>query len=236
LLDMDPGTYVVKLSITEDSICPWCYIGWKEMERAIRQIESDGLPIKFDIEFKPFRLDPSLPEDTVVDMGQRNLAKFGPIRFSEIKKMVETRGGDVGIHFNWNGAIRQTGNSHRLIRHAYEKQMERDREAQVTTGVDGLHVKLLSEVFEGQFERAEDTGDPEILGGYCEKVGLMGKDEAISFLAGPEQRREVEEHFQEAETQGITGIPHIVIHNRWAIVGVQTSDVYYRVFEIFARQ
>ena len=37
------------------------------METAIRKTEANGLPIKFDIEFKPFRLDSSLPEDFALD-------------------------------------------------------------------------------------------------------------------------------------------------------------------------
>lgn len=31
------------------------YIGWKEMSGAIRLAEDAGLPVKFDVEFRPFR-------------------------------------------------------------------------------------------------------------------------------------------------------------------------------------
>jgi len=206
------------------------------MEKAIRRTEANGLPIKFDVEFKPFRLDPTLSEDVAVDKQQRYLAKFGPTRLGELKNMICARGSEVGIDFNWNGVVRQTSNSHRLVRHAYEKQKVSNRDGKITTGVDGVHVKLLEEIFQGFFERAEDIGDPEVLGGYCERVGLMTKDETIAFLSGPGQRQEIEEHFKEARALGITGVPHTVINSRWAIVGGQTSDVYYKVFEMLAKQ
>lgn len=37
------------------------------METAILASYRNGLPLKFDIEFKPFRLDPTLPVDTAVN-------------------------------------------------------------------------------------------------------------------------------------------------------------------------
>jgi hypothetical protein len=42
-------------------------IAWKEMEAAIIASYKNNLPLKFDIEFRPFRLDPSLPCDHALD-------------------------------------------------------------------------------------------------------------------------------------------------------------------------
>jgi hypothetical protein len=54
-------TKLVKLQVTQDTVCPWCYIGWKELEAAIIAAKRNGLPLKFDVEFKPYRLDATLP-------------------------------------------------------------------------------------------------------------------------------------------------------------------------------
>jgi hypothetical protein len=41
--------------------------GWKELETAIRAAHTARLPLKFDVEFRPFRLDPTLPANQPVD-------------------------------------------------------------------------------------------------------------------------------------------------------------------------
>lgn len=42
-------------------------IGWKEMEKAIIAAQHAGLPLKFDVEFRPFRLDNTLPSGYPID-------------------------------------------------------------------------------------------------------------------------------------------------------------------------
>jgi hypothetical protein len=41
--------------------------GWKELEAAIVAAKSNGLPLKFDVEFKPYRLDATLPVANPLD-------------------------------------------------------------------------------------------------------------------------------------------------------------------------
>jgi predicted DsbA family dithiol-disulfide isomerase len=38
----------------------------------------------------------------------------------------------------------------------------------------------------------------------------------------------------EAHNKGITGVPYTVINSKWAIVGGQTAEMYYSIFEKLA--
>lgn len=49
------------LSRRTDSICPFCFIGKRRIDEAIRRVKAEGLPLDFSIRFAPFLLDPTLP-------------------------------------------------------------------------------------------------------------------------------------------------------------------------------
>lgn len=106
---------------------------------------------------------------------------------------------------------------------------------------------LLTEVLRGYHELEQDIGDPEVLAGYAEKIGLMSKDEVrprliprfisilinlfqtLKFLATDEFRKEVVDGIREAREMGVTGVPFTVINDKWAISGGQPSEVFYQV-------
>jgi len=241
-LSQDPPTKVITLAVTQDTVCPWCYIGWKEMESAIHLAESNRLPLKFEVEFKPYRLDPTLPTQGI-DKQQRYLSKFGPERWANIRKVLNKRGHDVDIDFNFNGPIRRTGDCHRVLRYAYQQQQQAnnawaiidDDVSMEIAGRGDVQGRLANEIFKGFFERGEDIEDADNLARYCETVGLMTRDETIEFLESPALYDEVEDLIDEAQSEGITGVPHTVINSRWAIVGGQPADVFYQIFEKLAQ-
>lgn len=50
----------------QDSICPFCFLGKRKLDKAIATTKEKGLNIDFNVEFKPYLLDPALKEDTYV--------------------------------------------------------------------------------------------------------------------------------------------------------------------------
>ena len=48
---------MINIKVISDTICPWCYIGKKQLEEAINKLDN----IEFDISYKPFQLDPTMP-------------------------------------------------------------------------------------------------------------------------------------------------------------------------------
>ena len=48
---------MINIKVISDTICPWCYIGKKELEKAINKLNN----IEFSISYKPFQLDPTMP-------------------------------------------------------------------------------------------------------------------------------------------------------------------------------
>ena len=49
----------IKIDIVSDVACPWCYVGKKRLEKAIKKW--DGIPV--EIEWHPFQLDSNIPKE-----------------------------------------------------------------------------------------------------------------------------------------------------------------------------
>jgi predicted DsbA family dithiol-disulfide isomerase len=48
----------MKIEVVSDVICPWCYIGRKRLEKALKILEKDIQP---EIVWLPFQLNPDMP-------------------------------------------------------------------------------------------------------------------------------------------------------------------------------
>lgn len=95
-------------TLVQDSICPFCYIGKRKLERSFTLARERGVPATFEVEFKPFLLDPTLRSDTPVVKRQRYREKFGAERVPKMEEAMKERGKEVGINFSYGGLVRQT--------------------------------------------------------------------------------------------------------------------------------
>ena len=50
-----------RIDIVSDAICPWCYIGKRQLERALATLEQEGL--RFSVHWNPFQLNPDMPKE-----------------------------------------------------------------------------------------------------------------------------------------------------------------------------
>jgi len=214
----------IKIDITSDSICPFCYIGKRKLERAISIAKDKGLNLSFKLQFHPFLLDPTLKEDTPVVKRDRYVSKFGGHeRVQAMEKMMIERGKEVGIDFSYGGKLRQTTKSHRLISYAYDK------------GGQGMQLVLVERLFKGYFEQEQDIGDLEFLSEQAVSAGLFTTaDEAKAWLATDEKKHEVTKEIRDAQMMGITGVPFFVINQKYAISGAEDPELFVEVFERFA--
>jgi predicted DsbA family dithiol-disulfide isomerase len=103
----------IRIEAIIDTVCPWCYIGKKRLEKALVREKLDHMPITW----RPFLLNPDMPTGGI-DRKLYLSAKFGGTESAtRVYKAIEAAGAAVGIDFNFD-AIRLTPDStdsHRLI-------------------------------------------------------------------------------------------------------------------------
>lgn len=115
----------VNLEITSDSICPFCYVGFKRIQKATDRAREAGLPLDFKFKFAPFQLDPTLPESPGENKRERYQRRFGgPERVKAMEDQMIERGRAEGINFSYGGVVSSTVDSHRMIEKAYELKGE----------------------------------------------------------------------------------------------------------------
>src|ERR1700712_3076890 len=77
---MDPAQVGMRIDIVSDTICPWCYIGKRQLERALAILATEGLT--FQIHWNPFQLNPDMPKEG------RDRASYRAWKFGSIEKSV----------------------------------------------------------------------------------------------------------------------------------------------------
>ena len=197
-----------RIDVISDAICPWCYIGKRQLERALALLATDGLD--FSVLWHPFQLNPDMPAEGV-DRAAYRAQKFGSVeRSREIDQRVTDAAAGAGLEFHLEKLTRtpNTVDAHRVIRMA---------------GLNGVQDGVVEALFEAYFCNGADIGDPETLGEIAGKGGL-DSNEVRSMLAGEESRREVLAADQMARNAGIQGVPSFALQGHVLFSGALTAE------------
>jgi predicted DsbA family dithiol-disulfide isomerase len=206
------------VEIVSDTVCPWCYVGHKQLSKAIatyRAAHPDSNDT-FSTTWKPFYLDPDAPK-VGIEKSQRFAAKFGPERTQAIFQRLGQVGQAVGISFKFGGKTGNTRDSHRLI------QLGK------TKGPD-MQTKVVEALFTSYFENEGDITSKDVLLSAAKKAGL-DEAEAKQWLESDDGGKQVDEEVREAQERMISGVPHFTLNERFEVQGAQDSSAFVRLFE-----
>ena len=204
---------MIELDIFSDTICPWCYIGKKRLEKAINNHKD----LKIKQTWRPFQLNPGMQPDGM-DRQEYLISKFGSSDAAKtIYDNIYDEGLKEGINFNFD-SIQTTPNSfnsHRLLALAYEK---------------GTQENVLSNLFESYFLNGEDIGDPNILLDIAIKHQIDAEN-FKSYLSDQENIEPLANEEIQAKKMGISSIPTFIINKQIVVNGAQTSKNFELIFE-----
>lgn len=191
----------ILIDVVSDIVCPWCFVGAKHLEQAISTV--NGAPLV--VRWRPFQLDPTLPEGGV-DRKAYMMKKFGDgPQINEAQQRLEALGMSAGIQFDFD-AIRiapNTLDAHRLIRWAFE------------AGVQDMIVKAL---FSAYFERGIDIGDKSVLADIAGACG-MNRAAIRTKLDLDDDKDAIRAEVSEAQRIGITGVPFFIMNGKVGVSG-----------------
>ncbi len=202
------------IDIFSDTICPWCFIGKRRLERALAERPQTELTIHW----RAFQLNPDMPADGM-DRSQYLELKFGGASNADaVYDQVRAAGETEGIDFAFERMKRtpNTIDSHRLIRHAGQK---------------GRQDAVVQALFDAYFLRAEDIGDPEVLTAAAAEAGLDA-EETRAFLAGDAEAEAVRAEDKSARQAGISGVPCFLFNGQHALAGAHPPEVLHQLFDL----
>jgi len=199
----------LKIDIVSDVVCPWCVIGFKNLQTAIKQMSNE---IDFEINWKPYELHPEIPKngyDKKLYMQQ----KFGDASgraspYNQIKEI----GKSLGFEFNFSKTERipNTFSAHRLLWKSKEFN---------------LQTELSEALFKAYFSDGKDIGSDEVLAGIAQEVG-MDKLEVLKFLSSKEGGQETVDEEMEFIEKSIGAVPTYFINKKYIIQGGQEPETF----------
>ncbi len=214
----------MNIDIFSDTICPWCFIGKRRLERALAERPQPDLTIHW----RAFQLNPDMPAGGM-DRSQYLELKFGGASNADaIYDQVRAAGETEGIDFAFERMKRtpNTIDSHRLIRHAADTAQQ----GQGHQG-RGRQDAVVQALFDAYFLRAEDIGDPEVLVAAAATAGLDA-EEARAFLAGDAEAEAVRAEDKSARQAGISGVPCFIFNGQHALAGAHPPEVLHQLFDL----
>jgi predicted DsbA family dithiol-disulfide isomerase len=211
---MDTIAPVARIDVISDSICPWCYIGKRNLEGALKILAEEKL--HFGVMWHPFQLNPDMAAEGVERKAYREAKFGGPEKAKAIDERITATAATVGLEFHLDRLTRtpNTVNSHRLIRMA---------------GQEGVQDAVVETLFKAYFCDGADIGDPEILAGIGGAGGL-DPDAVFKMLKGEEHRREVLSGDQMARNAGIQGVPSFALQGHVLFSGAQPPEEMAKAF------
>ncbi len=214
----------MEIDIFSDTICPWCFIGKRRLERALAERPQPDLTLHW----RAFQLNPDMPEGGM-DRQRYLELKFGGTRNAKsVYDQVRAAGASEGIDFAFE-AMRRTPNtiaSHRLIR--YAAGAARAGEGAAGAGHQDAVVQAL---FDAYFLRGEDIGDLDVLSAAAATGGLDAAA-ARAFLEGDAEAEEVRAEDRGARQAGISGVPCFIFNGQHALAGAHPPEVLHQLFDL----
>lgn len=206
----------MKVEVWSDIVCPFCYIGKKNYEKALREFAGAA---EVELEWKSFQLDPTIPQGVSYSGQAKYLSEQRGMPIEQIQSMLQSvtaTAAAAGIEMNLEQSFAtNTLHAHRLLHFAKS---------------EGLGDALKDRLFRAHFTEGLDVGDRATLVQLAVDVGL-DKDRSQAVLEGDQYAYEVNQDIQEAANIGVTGVPFFVFNRKYAVSGAQPAEVFLQTLE-----
>jgi predicted DsbA family dithiol-disulfide isomerase len=197
----------LKIDIVSDVVCPWCYIGKKRIEDALKL----AAEVPVEVDWRPFFLNPWVSREGI-SREDYLTTKFGSVdAYKGIAGRVVAAAGEEGLTYRPDLVKRQpnTIDCHRLIHWADAK---------------GKAAQMKQRLMELYFRDGGDLTDTEVLVKAAADVGLDAED-VRKRLATDEDVELISGWAQEASDKGISGVPTFVFAQKYAVSGAQPAEM-----------
>jgi predicted DsbA family dithiol-disulfide isomerase len=203
----------MQIDVVSDTVCPWCFIGKKRLERAMALRPG----VAFNVHWRPYRLDPTIPKEGV-DRRAYLKAKFGDgPRTQSMGDVIRAEGLQEGIQFAFEKIERSpnTLDSHRLIRWAASA---------------GVQDEIVERLFSAYFLEGRNIGDRKVLLDVAREGG-MDAEIVSGLFDGTADADLIEREDRLAHEMGISGVPTFIFENRFMLSGAREPEVLVRVID-----
>jgi predicted DsbA family dithiol-disulfide isomerase len=207
--------YQLTVDIVSDVVCPWCAIGFRQMEIAVGQM-ADRADVS--VRWHPFELVPGMPHEgqKLSDYTRERYGASAESSRANRDRLINA-GKALGLEFNYSpeSRIYNSHRAHQLLSWA---------------GETGGQTALKLELFRAYFTDQSNIAETEVLLAAVERAGLDA-DEAREILADGRYAAQVTAEIAHWQDQNITGVPAFIVNGKVMIPGAQDAETFVRVFD-----
>jgi predicted DsbA family dithiol-disulfide isomerase len=206
----------LRIDIVSDVVCPWCIIGYKQVEKALTLLAE---PVAAEFHWHPFELNPDMPPEGE-DAGQHIARKYGrsPEEGKAVRERIRSTADELGFAFGDMGARRlyNTFDAHKLLTRAGSAK-----------GWD-VQTQLKLALFSAYFQQGKDVSDRETLLDTAESIGLDRAD-CEGWLADETLAQEVRGEERYWINENVSGVPAIIFDGKYMVPGAQNAETFAQV-------
>lgn len=206
---------MTKVDIWSDVRCPFCYIGKRHFEQALRKFE-DGE--KVEVEWHSFQLDPNLetrPDISIIEYFK----KTKNVTEEQARQMMagaKKMGMESGLDWDLENVILANSfKAHQLIQLAKE---------------EGFGDKIEEALFKAHFSERKNIDDQDTLIEIGEGIGIPS-EEVSEALENESYSYAVKQDEMQAANIGVRGVPFFVFNNKYAVSGAQPADTFLDILQ-----
>lgn len=203
----------LRIDIVSDVVCPWCIIGYKQLQLALLQ-----MPGVFDVQihWQPFELNPAMPAEGQ-ELREHLAQKYGstPQQGQGIRARLVNLGESLGFKFDYYDGMRMynTFLAHQLLHWA---------------GEQGRQTELKMALFESFFSRRENVSDPEILALAAGRAGLS-VEQALEVVTSGRYADSVRREQAAWLEREVHAVPMFYFNDSYPVPGAQEPETFLRV-------
>ena len=196
---------MIKIDVISDTICPWCFIGKRNFDKAISLVPDIDVKFTYSI----FQINPDFPKEGV-NKKEYISRKFNENHHSTMKERIKSEAIKSGISIinSKLDIIPNTFNSHKLI--YWSKEYD-------------CHTEVVENLFKAYFEKSKDISNIDILLEIAEDSGLNKEEIRKKFSEDLDNETIIEEEKKNREN-GVMGVPTYVINDGITLTGSQSVD------------
>ena len=205
----------IQINIISDIVCPWCIVGYRQLEKAL-----ENTNVTANIHWEPFELNPGMPA-TGQNLQEHIAEKYGSTKeqSEENRQRLTDLGTDLGFAFNFTDTSRMvnTFKAHQLLHWAGLQEPSKEHELKLA-------------LFAAHFTDQKDVNDINILLAAAISVEL-DTDEALNVLQNEPFADDVRNRQKHWTDSGVTGVPAMIINNKYLVSGAQGVENYMSVIQ-----
>ena len=204
----------MRIDIVFDTICPWCFIGKRQLDLALANLPY----LNFEINWYSYFLNPEMPLEGI-DFNEYIHKKLGgKLKYEKLNNAISQSAKNLKLKFDLTRIKRapNTLNSHRLIKLASRQNQG---------------AEMLEALYQNYFVKGRDIGNRSVLIDIGTELGFDDIN-LRKYLYGDKDIIETLSQNQHVSRLGVNGVPAFIFNQEFSISGVQDTKVLMRMLNV----